>query len=304
MFPAEAAGRDVRFEVISLPSVAPNSAGLVRIVEQEVSEPAAGTRTWTLKLDRYLVGEAMFRAVIQVPRDPALAETPVPGWSVAGAEQQSGYLAVEAADDQRVRVVANGVDGTGLRSVDPIDFPRSIYQPQERVVAAYQHLRPGWQVTIAAERFDRSPVPTAVAQHLELNSIVSGTGEVQHAAELRFTAIGVQSLLLRLPEDASLWSILLDGQPVEVRRTESGYQVPLTAGDASSQRRLTLVYSTTGVPVMNSRSKFSIRSGNCPHHARPCCLTAMDCLSPPNAFIAESFRDCCRIWSGCQTGRA
>ncbi|MCA9080712.1 MAG: hypothetical protein KDA58_09150 [Planctomycetaceae bacterium] len=267
----EAAGTDLRFDVLPLQLNVGNGIAYVpvRLIEQQFSDPNNGQRTLTVKLDRHLVGAATLRGMLQIPRDVQGQRVAVPNWSLANAEQQSGYLAVEAANDQRVEMNALTSDDVPLRSVDPIDFPAAMYQPSERIVAAYQHVRPDWQLSIAEQRFDRVAVPTAVGHQSHVTSVVSPTGEMQHALELSFSAIGVQSLLMQLPERAELWSTLLDGQPVEVRRTPQGYQVPLLSrGAVEQQRTLSVVYQTAGAPLsqtgelVSQPPVFSVLSGS------------------------------------------
>ncbi|MEZ5943067.1 MAG: DUF1559 domain-containing protein [Planctomycetaceae bacterium] len=247
---AESAGENLRFVAVPLLM---NQGGYgintVRIVEQAVDEPANGLRTYHLKLDRYFVGSVVVQTEMQLPRDDAANQIVVPNWSVLGSEQQSGFVAVEAADDQRVAVTANSAEGDTLRMVDPIDFPTAFYQPVQRVVAGYQYIRPNWDVSIAAERFDHIPVPTAVGRELRLTSLVSDEGKSQHEVQLSFQAVGVQSLLVNLPQDASLWSAVLDGVPVEVRKTELGYQIPVTTAQGNGSRTLQLVYDSRNDPL-------------------------------------------------------
>ncbi|MCA9030334.1 MAG: hypothetical protein KDA66_05960, partial [Planctomycetaceae bacterium] len=156
---AESAGENLRFVAVPLlMSQGGYGINTVRIVEQSVDEPANGLRTYHLKLDRYFVGRVVVQTEMQLPRDDAANQIVVPNWSVLGSEQQSGFVAIEAADDQRVAVTATSAEGDTLRMVDPIDFPPAFYQPVQRVVAGYQYIRPNWNVSIAAERFDHIPV--------------------------------------------------------------------------------------------------------------------------------------------------
>ena len=56
-----------------------------------------------------------------------------------------------------------------------------------------------------------------------------------------------------LPDTADLWSVLLDGEPVEVRRKGDAYVVPLSAGNLDATRRaseLTLLYETPSQPLV------------------------------------------------------
>ncbi|WP_145369484.1 hypothetical protein [Maioricimonas rarisocia] len=243
----ESAGTDLRFHVIAS-APAGRGAG-VRIVEQQPQDPANGRRIWTLRFDRRVLGTVRVAVDIRSARGD-VATLSVPELTLPGVELESGFIAVEAAADQRLRFNALGSDGQPLREVDPVDFPRSSYQPQERVVAGFAYTRPGWQVAVATTRFDPDAVPTAVVHALSLESVLAEDGQFQHVADVTFTAVGVQAIRVRLPEPSRLWSTSLDGAPVEVRRGDDAYLIPLTpADDPTGQRRLELFYETAVPPL-------------------------------------------------------
>ena len=243
----EQAGADLRFQLLSAyVNLGGQGGGFMpapaRIVEQSAQPPVDGLRVWTLKLDRYLIGPVIVQATANIPRTDDDAAVSIPHWQVQGSEQQSGFIAVESGSEQRVAVTAQSQDGSPLRMVDPIDFPPARYVPTERVVAGYQHVRPDWQVSIQSQEFERQPVPTAIGESLKLSSILNQSGEIQTQANLTFSAVGVQSLRVRLPQDTRLWSMLLDGTPVEVRKTESGFEVPLFAQEGAARRTIEFLY--------------------------------------------------------------
>lgn len=259
---SETAGADLRFYI--LPRIFPADAqqqlihpqNLPRIVEQTSAEPANGQRLWTLKLDRYVQGEYVLSCVVQTPRGQADAGIIPHYFTLQGADRQSGYVAVEATADQYVQVTAREADGSAMREVDAVDFPKALYQPRDRVVAGFHFLRPGWQIAIADQVFDRGSVPTAVAHNADIASALGKNGTFQHKASVDFTAVGIQSLILQLPPGADLWSTTLDGEPIEVRRiattvgdgTEAreviSYQIPLKTREAGARRRLEMLYET------------------------------------------------------------
>ncbi|MFN9042426.1 MAG: hypothetical protein ACK5YO_39420, partial [Planctomyces sp.] len=75
-------------------------------------------------------------------------------------------------------------------------------------------------------------VPSAVCQSMNNVCVLSETGTVQRRCSMRLQPSGVESLRFRLPnEDSYLWSTVLDGEPVEVRREGEDYLVALPAGD-------------------------------------------------------------------------
>lgn len=66
---------------------------------------------------------------------------------------------------------------------------------------------------------------TAICPLLDIATILGGTGELQHRAAFHLNVVGVQgctSLYPLIPTVAAL----LDGQPVEVRRSGDIYLIP------------------------------------------------------------------------------
>lgn len=255
---SESAGTDLRFGLFRIVT---NDQGTtfqpVRIVEQQASEPANGTRVWKLQLDQRLLGDALLTTDVTVPRGNAQSFQPH-SIQIRGAERTNGYIAIEAAGDQRLSLTATASDGIPLDTVDPVDLPSALYVPQERIIAAYRYVAPGYQVTLSEERYDRIAVPTAICRESQLLSVLGQTGEGQHRARFTLTAVGIQSLQMLLPttdetQPAQLWATLVDGQPVEVRKaTVDGrtYLVPFpTGGQADATHTLEVYYRTQREPL-------------------------------------------------------
>lgn len=270
----ESAGKDLRFQMV-------NAGG--RIVEQTSRAGENGELIWTLCLDRHLAGTATLVVTSVAPRagerekgrkgdgekDQTTSNVPLPISSspplplshlrVLAADRQHGYIAIEAEGDQRLNVTATDANKSNLPDVDPIDLPApAAYVPTQRIVSAFRYFTGTPSLTIADERFDRLPVPTAICREAKITSILSAAGEFQHEASFQFTAVGVQSLQIRLPEGtdgknnlkASLWAALVDGQPVEVRHAGGAFLIPLPpSDDPVGERSLQLFYRTL-VPAL------------------------------------------------------
>lgn len=216
----ESAGTALRFQSPTRP-----------IVEQKSGAVQNGERTWTLQFDQRIRGTVPLFCDIDLPRG-AEKQFVVPQARFVEAERQNGFQAIEAGGEQRLSIEAKGADGAPLSEVDPLDLPNVYYLPKERIVAVYRNVTAGAKVTLGEERFDRLPVPTAVCPMLEVTSVLGRTGEMQHLADFRLIAVGVQGLRVTLPRDTLLWATMVDGQPVEVRRQGDIYLVPLNSRTA------------------------------------------------------------------------
>lgn len=213
----EASGTSLRFQSASR-----------QIVEQKPGAVQNGERIWTLQFDQRVRGVLPLWCDIELPRG-AEKSFQVPQARFVDAERQNGFQAVEAGSEQRLTIDAKAADGSAMAEVDPLDLPEIQYMPKERIVAVYQNVTSGAKLTLSEERFDKSPVPTAICPLLDITSVLGRTGELQHRANFQLVAVGVQGLRVTLPTDTVLWATLVDGHPVEVRRQGDIYLIPLNA---------------------------------------------------------------------------
>lgn len=250
----EATGTDLRFQLGPgyLPLAAqPNDqqqAAIVsvpippRIVEQTAEAPRNGIRRWTLRLDRYATETSRLSVDIRHPK-PDRGPFNCPVLSIVGAERETGFVAVEASQEQFLSPLATDLSGQPLIKVDPIDFPPAMYRAKEPIVAGYRYTRPGWALAVGEQRFERASVPTAVGHSAAYQTVLGHNGELQHQADLVFTAIGIQNLKVVLPEQVDLWAVQLDGQPQEIRRQGEGLLVAVPQDNQTDQKHtLTLFY--------------------------------------------------------------
>lgn len=244
------AGTALRFQITSdenQQQASQPGRAIARLIEQVPGEVEAGMQTWKIRFDRYLTGHVRLFTDVRIPRavegpySPVKLEIPV-------ATVSNGFLAVESAPDEHVTIQTQDVAEEPLSIVDPVEFPAAFYQPQERVVAGYRFTHPDWTVNVTREKFERGAIPTVIGHHAELTSVLSQAGQFQHQAIIDFTAVGAQALIANLPDEASLWSTLLNGNPIEVRRSPTGIQIPIVGLD-DGRHQVQLTYSTTTSPL-------------------------------------------------------
>lgn len=222
------------------------------LVEQQLLPIENGQWRWRLKFADRLGGAIVLSTSLELPR-PAEPTVRVPLLAVAQAEREHGVLVVEAGPDQRLLLTAVDATGQPLREMDPLDIPAVPYVPSGRIVAVYRTVAAGATLSMTEERFEKAGVVTAVCPLLKLTTLVSRHGEMQQQAELSLLLAGVQQLRVELPSNATLWSVLLDGRPVEVRRTEGQFLIPIQGtGQGLTETQLALFYREQQPPVTGS----------------------------------------------------
>jgi hypothetical protein len=252
----ESVGTNLRFSLVDPPGADP--AQRPRITEQTAAPAADGERIWTLPLDQRAFGLVWLMVDLTAARPADATSFDLPGMRILSADRQNGFVAVEGGPDQQLKITARDAGAQPLLEIDPADVPvASGYIPQERIVGAFRAVQPGYRVALQETRFDRQAVPTVVCDKARLTSALGAGGQQQHKAEFILRAVGVQSLLIKLPDDATPWASLIDGRPVEVR-VEKGadgeaWLVPLPqSSDPAQPHAIQLFYGTEGTKLENS----------------------------------------------------
>ena len=231
---AESLGESLRFEVKSV-GVVPGMAtqrltGPVRIVEQSAGAVADGLRSFQLRLDRRFAGSLTLFVEVSQPRTK---NSPIaaPAIRLANAVRQHGVLVFEALPEQSLQALLTA-EIPGLSAEDAAVVAAPPAESSRRTALVYRFVQPDYAFQVQETTYATSVVPSAVCQSMNNVCVLSDTGTVQRRCRMRLQTSGVQSLRFRLPnEDSYLWSTVLDGEPVEVRREGEDYLVALPAGD-------------------------------------------------------------------------
>ncbi len=236
----ESVSQDLRFRLLGT---------AVRLAEQRAEPARDSRRVWYLRFDRRLTGSATLVVDLVQPRGSGAerAETSaaerVPEVLLPDADWVSGFVALEAAADQRLSVRAVDASGRPLSTADPVDVPTlQAYQPEERLVAVFRHSG-RYRVELQEKRFAPTPLPVAVCNRLKLTSVVDRSGRWLHSAVFAFRTSGVQTLVVQLPPGTRLSAALLDGRPVLVERLVGhSFGVPAPTGDSADRDHLLVVF--------------------------------------------------------------
>jgi len=269
----ESLGADVRFNVAQVGVVPgldmPRTVEPVEIAEQSAGPVENGLRPFTLRLSRRFAGSLMLITEMPRPRDPGTALT-APLLQVVNAIRQPGLLVFEAAPDQSLAAPPAVASIPGLFPADASLVTPPDPVTSRRIALAWRFIRPDYAFQVTETRFDSTPVPSAVCEHLESICTINESGSLQRKVNARLQASGVQTLRFKLPdgERSSLWSTILNGDAVEVRETDGDYLVALPAASDNTEINLTLLFETAPPESGDHRSshqrpvQFSIDAQN------------------------------------------
>ena len=260
----ENAGNEVRFSVVSIARVPGFDDQIVpqtiAISEQTSEVVEAGIRNFNLTFDRRFVGAITLRTTIKQARteDTELNATFV---RVAGAIRQHGLVAFEAYPEQQLTPTTDPI-ASGLSVADS-----GLVQPPDdnsgrRMALVYRYIQPEYSLELDEVRFDTVGVPSAVCESIANVSILNDTGKVQRSSTAVFRSVGVQTLRFALPggEQSYLWSTVLNGEAIEVRRDEDEYLVAIPTKTDLPQHSLEILFESTaeGNSLLGSTEQQSI----------------------------------------------
>ena len=246
---SESLGPDVRFAVRSVgpvPGIQQTRAiRPVTIIEQSPGTPADGLRPFTLKLDYRFAGSLSLHAFVQQPRTDA-APIAAPIVQVQDAVRQHGVLVFEASPEQQLSVgpEVSAIPGLFVADAGLVDAPE--VSTGRRVALIYRFVQPGYAFQVNETRFVTNTVPSAVCEQLSNVCTLNDSGSIQRWCQAKIRSSGVQTLRFTLPDaDRSfLWSTMLNGEPVEVRRDGGDYLVAIPTNSESQEHVLTVLFES------------------------------------------------------------
>ena len=191
-----------------LPDSSPTDLNVVgfagTVVKQFASTEEEGHRIWTVTLDKPTAGVVVigvdFEQVIQESESEyspaiAIAESVV---------YQSGVLSVESSPELAIQV------HSAAKPVDVGELVVNGYNVGKHRVGAYGYTGTEPNVRLAISRPTLSNLPSTLIQRSEIVSFVSSHGVYQSVA--RFEILTKASYIqVALPEQASLWSVVING---------------------------------------------------------------------------------------------
>ncbi|MBN2021524.1 MAG: hypothetical protein JW809_01905 [Pirellulales bacterium] len=213
-------------------------------VEVEYSaREVEGQRHWTVKLADARRGDV--RLLVDFLKrldDETSQELDAPVVRAGGVAYQSGLVAIEGSAELDVQVTAKA------RRVDVGELVDARYQPGRRLLGVYGFVGEPETVKLAVFHRPAYPLDPAVVQHARLLTRLSAQGTAQ--TEARFDlATKALFLELKLPPEASLWSVWVDDRPVKPQREGQSVLVSLPAAPDKPIRRLQFFYETPAAAV-------------------------------------------------------
>jgi hypothetical protein len=128
----------------------------------------------------------------------------------------------------------------------------------DAAVLAYRYLRPGYSVVSTVQQFEEAALLQALVESVHLVTVVSDDGQRISELTLSVQNQGRQYLELKLPEDVTVWSAFVGGQPVRPSRRNGSHLLPIERlGGADQPLSVRLTYVGRGrFPRTRGRVEF------------------------------------------------
>ncbi|MBN2543358.1 hypothetical protein JXI42_10880 [bacterium] len=131
-----------------------------------------------------------------------------------GVEREKGYIGVEATTNVEISLMSDALDVASR--VDRSELPQNLWgRASHPIILAFKYLQTPYIIPIDVEKHEDLPVKVATADNAAFvamltrdgNYIVRGTYNVRNNLK--------QFLALRLPDNAELWSLFVNGKPAK-----------------------------------------------------------------------------------------
>lgn len=240
---SDARTNQLQFE---LPASTPAEVGIRSLdgvaVKSHSSKTIEDARRWQVQLAERRAGTVRLAVDFEMPRDQQeVREAALPLARAAGVAHQTGVIAVEGDAELEVEVAAHP------RKVDVGELVDAEYQPGKRLLGVFAYVGDDTSVKVHTQRHTPSGLPIALVQQVELVTVLSSAGSSQTAARFRLRT-KAPFLQFRLPSEATLWSVLVDGQAAKPQREDASLLVSLPPDGNKGLRELRLFYE---LPVRN-----------------------------------------------------
>ena len=188
-------------------------------------------RQWTVQLAKPKKGKVHLLVDFQMPLEESdLAEIKLAPVLVNDVSFQSSMFAVEGSSELDIEIVTQG------RSVDVGEFSEAVYKPGRYLLGAYSWPNEKLSLTVKSIRRPIYQLPSAIVQRAEMVTSISNHGKAQTAARFQLVTKQQPFLRVELPENATLWSVQLDGRPAKPQLQDGALLISLIGNKTGKLR--------------------------------------------------------------------
>jgi type II secretory pathway pseudopilin PulG len=183
------------------------------------------TNVWTITLQDKAWGGYTLVLTYDYQFDPKGSVLDLAGAHTLGVERETGSLGVMTAASLKLTPAA---PAEPLRRVDEAELSESDRALCTRpLLLAYKYTGGDYHHTAQVTRFEELPVLEAVADRIELTTVLTDEGQLLTQSSFMVKNNEKQFQKFRLPPGAEFWSSYVNGQPAKPERDGEWLLVPL-----------------------------------------------------------------------------
>jgi len=257
-------------------------------IRESTLRTSPGGDDWTVVTQQGVIGDYQLTLEWPLSARPAAEAIVAPEIRVSGVTSQRGFLLLEGSE-----TLSLTAETKNLAEADLAELPLLPWTRESRVLAVYRYLQPPYLLRVDAKKFRPEPPLKALVRECELITTLAPEGErLTQASYAVAPTSDNQFLEIRLPKDAQVWSVLVNGQGVKPARSPSNdggltLLVPVPAArSGAADSFIAILYCEQGDPPADSSR---VRFGG-PSLSVPVNRTTWNLFLPPD-FEYLTFTD-------------
>jgi type II secretory pathway pseudopilin PulG len=197
----------------------------VEFIGANIRRKETASNVWTITLQDKAWGGYTLVLTYDYQFDPKGAKLDLAGAHPLDIERETGSLGIMTAASLKV---TPEVPIAPLRRVDEAELSESDRALCTRpLLLAYKYTGSNYQYAIQVSRFEEVPVLSAVADRIELTTVLTEEGQLLTQASFMVKNNEKQFERFKLPADATFWSSYVNGQPTKPEKDGEWLLVPL-----------------------------------------------------------------------------
>ncbi len=178
-------------------------------------------------------GNVTVNIVSEVPLSAEGLETAFTGIKSLNTVRETGSIGIELNTSAEVVIT----ESSGLERVAPQTLPNQILTRSSRpLIEGFKYSRHPYQLMLDIRKHRKVGVPMAAAYSASAVTLFTEDGKIIHSIEYRIKNSSKQFLEIALPENAQVFSVFVNNNPVESSLNDrNSLLVPLIRSDLSSR---------------------------------------------------------------------
>lgn len=224
-------------EISSLRIALPEDTSVLEVQGRDLRDWKVSVKDGMQYLDAYLNFGIKGSYSLSVSYEKKIGEgsqvAQIPWIKTQGVERERGFLGVAAATN--VELAVNKIEQAN--PIDVKELPQSIWRNSPNpILLAFKYLNAPFNISLDVTRHEELPVLVAAIDSVDYTTLYTDEGKSLTKAVYQVRNNVKQFIHLVLPQNASLWSVFVAGNPVKPAKDKEGnILIPLEKSQATGQ---------------------------------------------------------------------